>query len=126
LFALGLFFFRRDANNPHFRKKDLFSHSRKKDLFSSPCCHNFISRVLLRQELLDMWQAVSPPTPSLLQLTFYICSPGEMWGVWQQLVQPALSAQLRRPMHAVRPEPATNFFYDTESWGLLPGHAFNK
>ena len=82
-----------------------------------------------------MWQAVSPPTSPLLQLTFYICSPGEMWGVWQQLGQPAhaaqhtspaLSAQLRRPMHAVQPEPATNFFYDTESWGLLPGHAFNK
>ncbi len=36
------------------------------------------SRLFPPQELLDMQK--------LLQLTVYICSPGEVWGVWQQLV----------------------------------------
>jgi hypothetical protein len=52
-----------------------------------------------------MRQAMSPPTSSLLQLTFYICSPSEMWGVWQQLGQPVHAAQHMPPMHAAHHMP---------------------
>lgn len=36
------------------------------------------------QELLVMWEALSTVSSALLQLTLYICSPSEVWGVWQQ------------------------------------------
>jgi hypothetical protein len=53
---------------------------------SEKCVSHFAS-----QEVQVMWQKHHPS--SLLQLTFYVCSPSEVWGVWQEH---ALQAKARK------------------------------
>ncbi len=49
-----------------------------------PCCH-----FALAQELQAQWEDMHIARGSLLQLTLYVCSPSEVWGVWQQQARPS-------------------------------------